>query len=85
MNYYKEIKTELINNELYKRTKDYSKNKNDLKTAIDSLDNKEPLYEKLIEVINKYIKYNKKELELFSNSYIQLWRPRLESNQRPTP
>ena len=32
MNYYKEIKTQLINNEIYKRTKDYSKNKNDLET-----------------------------------------------------
>ncbi len=32
MNYYKEIKTELINNEVYKRVKDYSKNRNDLMT-----------------------------------------------------
>jgi len=32
MNYYNEIKTELTNNEIYKRVKDYSKNKNDLKT-----------------------------------------------------
>ena len=32
MNYYDEIKTELINNEVYKRVKDYSKNKSDLKT-----------------------------------------------------
>ena len=32
MNYYNEIKTELVNNEIYKRVKDYSKNKNDLKT-----------------------------------------------------
>ena len=32
MNYYDEIKTELINNEVYKRVKDYSKNKNDLTT-----------------------------------------------------
>ena len=30
MNYYKEIKNELINNEVYKRVKDYSKNKNEL-------------------------------------------------------
>ena len=30
MNYYEEIKQELINNEVYKRVKDYSKNKNDL-------------------------------------------------------
>ena len=32
MNYYKEIKNELVNNEVYKRVKDYSKNKNDLST-----------------------------------------------------
>ncbi|MBQ2872949.1 MAG: DUF1016 family protein [Bacilli bacterium] len=32
MNYYKEIKQELINNEVYKKVKDYSKNKNDLNT-----------------------------------------------------
>ena len=30
MNYYKEIKNELINNEVYKRVKDYSKNRSDL-------------------------------------------------------
>ena len=32
MNYYSEIKTELINNEITKRVKDYSKNKSDLDT-----------------------------------------------------
>lgn len=32
MNYYEEIKNELINNEIYKKVKDYSKNKSDLKT-----------------------------------------------------
>ena len=32
MNYYNEIKQELINNEIYKKVKDYSKNKSDLKT-----------------------------------------------------
>jgi len=32
MNYYNEIKQELINNEIYKRVKDYSKNKSDLNT-----------------------------------------------------
>ena len=32
MNYYDEIKNELINNEIYKRVKDYSKNKHDLST-----------------------------------------------------
>ena len=32
MNYYNEIKNELINNEIYKKVKDYSKNRNDLET-----------------------------------------------------
>ena len=32
MNYYNEIKNQLINNEIYKKVKDYSKNKNDLTT-----------------------------------------------------
>ena len=32
MNYYNEIKQELINNEITKRIKDYSKNKSDLNT-----------------------------------------------------
>ncbi len=32
MNYYTEIKNELINNETYKKVKDYSKNRSDLKT-----------------------------------------------------
>ena len=32
MNYYNEIKNELINNEVYKRVKNYSKNKNELST-----------------------------------------------------
>ena len=32
MNYYNEIKNELINNEITKRVKDYSKNKSDLNT-----------------------------------------------------
>lgn len=32
MNYYNEIKRELINNEVYKKVKDYSKNKSDLTT-----------------------------------------------------
>ena len=32
MNYYEEIKNELINNEVYKKVKDYSKNKSDLQT-----------------------------------------------------
>ena len=32
MNYYKEIKNKLIDNEVYKRVKDYSKNRNELNT-----------------------------------------------------
>ena len=32
MNYYLEIKNELVNNEIYKRVKDYSKNRSDLMT-----------------------------------------------------
>ena len=32
MNYYVEIKNELVNNEIYKKVKDYSKNKHDLST-----------------------------------------------------
>ena len=32
MNYYNEIKNKLIDNEIYKKVKDYSKNKNDLTT-----------------------------------------------------
>ena len=32
MNYYNEIKNELINNEVYKKVKDYSKNRSDLTT-----------------------------------------------------
>ena len=32
MNYYKKIKEELINNEVYKKVKDYSKNRSDLNT-----------------------------------------------------
>ncbi len=32
MNYYNEIKNKLIDNEVYKRVKDYSKNRNDLET-----------------------------------------------------
>ena len=32
MNYYNEIKQQLINNEVYKKVKDYSKNRSDLET-----------------------------------------------------
>ena len=32
MNYYNEIKKELVNNEIYKKVKEYSKNRHDLST-----------------------------------------------------
>ena len=32
MNYYNEIKIKLIDNEVYKKVKDYSKNRNELNT-----------------------------------------------------
>ena len=32
MNYYNEIKEQLLNNEVYKKVKDYSKNRNELET-----------------------------------------------------
>ena len=32
MNYYNEIKEHLLNNEVYKKVKDYSKNRNELET-----------------------------------------------------
>ena len=35
MNYYNEIKDKLLSNQVYKKVKDYSKNKNDLKTYYD--------------------------------------------------
>ena len=35
MNYYDKIKEKLVDNEIYKRTKDYSKNKNDIMTYYD--------------------------------------------------
>jgi predicted nuclease of restriction endonuclease-like (RecB) superfamily len=35
MNYYSEIKDNLVNNEVYKRVKDYSKNRSDLNTYYD--------------------------------------------------
>ena len=37
MNYYDEIKNELINNEIYKKVKDYSKNRSDLQTYYNVL------------------------------------------------
>ena len=54
MNYYENIKEELINNEVYKKVKDYSKNRSDLKTyynvgkerwQLESSDGKQPGYD----------------------------------------
>ncbi|HOP65536.1 MAG TPA: PDDEXK nuclease domain-containing protein [Bacilli bacterium] len=47
MNYYDEIKNELINNEIYKKVKDYSKNKSDLNTYYN-------VGKLLVEAGNKY-------------------------------
>lgn len=49
MNYYDKIKEELINNEVYKREKDYSKNRNDLNT-----------YYKVGKMLSEAGKYSKK-------------------------
>lgn len=49
MNYYDKIKEELINNEVYKRVKDYSKNRNDLNT-----------YYKVGKMLSEAGKYSKK-------------------------
>ena len=35
MNYYNEIKNKLIDNEVYKRVKDYSKNRNEIMKLVD--------------------------------------------------
>ena len=49
MNYYDKIKEELINNEVYKRVKDYSRNRNDLNT-----------YYKVGKMLSEAGKYSKK-------------------------
>lgn len=49
MNYYDKIKEELINNEVYKRVKDYGKNWNDLNT-----------YYKVGKMLSEAGKYSKK-------------------------
>ena len=71
-NYYNEIKNELLNNEVYKRVKDYSKNRNELSTyynvgkllseAGKQYGEKiiENYYEKLVVEVGK--KYNKRTL-----------------------
>lgn len=38
MNYYEEIKKELVNNEVYKRVKDYSKERNTVITYFEIVD-----------------------------------------------
>ena len=79
MNYYESIKQELINNEIYKRVKDYSKNRSDLQTyynvgKILSEAGKhygerivEEYSNKLVKELNK--KYNKRTLYRMKQFY----------------
>ena len=50
MNYYNQIKEQLVNNEIYKRAKYYSKNKSDLNTYY--IPNKEQLISEVEKVLN---------------------------------
>ena len=72
MNYYNEIKQELINNEVYKKAKDYSKNRSDLTTYYNVgkliIDAKGG--EKRAEYGNELIKlYSKRLLSEFGRGY----------------
>ena len=81
MNYYKKIKNELINNEITKRIKDYSKNRSDLTTYYNVgklLSEAGKHYgesiikeysEKLINEISK--KYNERTLRRMRQFYLQ--------------
>lgn len=89
MNYYNEIKNELINNETYKKVKDYSKNRSDLKTYynVGKLLNAagrrygesivKKYSEKLIVDLGK--KYNDRTLRRFRQFYVfvesEKWSP----------
>ncbi len=89
MNYYENIKQELINNEIYKKVKDYSKNRSDLQTYYNvgkMLSEAGKHYgggiiksysKKLIEEVNK--KYNERTLRRMRQFYIlfsdQNWSP----------
>ncbi len=85
MNYYEEIKNELINNEVYKKVKDYSKNRNDLityynvgKLLIEAQGGEERAKygNKLIKVYSKKLeielgkKYNERTLRRMRQLYI---------------
>ena len=71
-NYYNEIKNELLNNEVYKRVKDYSKNRNELSTYYNVgkllLEAGKQYGEKIIETYSEKLvvevgkKYNKRTL-----------------------
>ena len=65
MNYYNEIKTELLNNEIYKKAKDYSKNKSDLETYYN-------VGKLLIEAQGGEEKWSPLETELTWNYYVDL-------------
>ena len=83
MNYYESIKQELINNEIYKKVKDYSKNRSDLQTYYNvgkMLSEAGKHYgegiikkysEKLIEEVNK--KYTKSSLYNMFNFYYLIY------------
>ncbi len=74
MNYYSEIKNELINNEVYKKVKDYSKNRSDLKTYY-----MESLYGAFI---NRWYKQNKLLHKNFrrTNLSVRQLRLRMKNN-----
>lgn len=65
MNYYNEIKNRLIDNEVYKKVKDYSKNKNELNTYYE-------VGKLLIEVQGgeDRVKYGDELIKEFSNRLI---------------
>lgn len=72
MNYYNEIKSELINNEIYKRVKDYSKNKSDINTYynVGKLLVKAHVGEQRAKYGNGLIKeYSKKMIEEVNKQY----------------
>ena len=60
MNYYNQIKEELLNNEVYKRVKDYSKIKNEL----EKLDIEREQLQKERDLTFQTIENNKKEFEI---------------------
>lgn len=71
INYYNKIKEELINNEVYKRAKDYSKNRSDLTTYYN-------VGKLLSEAGKHYVELlvlkNYKEIDIYTKSYQSLKR-----------